>query len=100
MQLLVLCWQLFGIALRPRSVLPSLEQTILMCASIFDPASVIFPYVQNQSCDPFTPEAKPCTLGNYVSYAIKVTSADDVIAGVRFAQENNVRLVIKNTGHE
>jgi hypothetical protein len=58
------------------------------------------PYFQNQSCDPFTSASKPCELGNYAAYSINVTSAGDVIAGIRFAVENNIRLVIKTTGHE
>ncbi|CAG8958606.1 hypothetical protein HYFRA_00009923 [Hymenoscyphus fraxineus] len=41
-----------------------------------------------------------CELGNYVSYAISVSGVEDVVAGIRFSQENNVRLVIKNTGHD
>lgn len=57
-------------------------------------------YFQNASCDPFTPRAKPCTLGNYVDYAINCTGAEDIAAGLRFAQMHNIRLVIKNTGHE
>ena len=64
------------------------------------PAEIANPYFQNQSCDPFTPESKPCELGNLASYSINVTSANDVIAGVKFAKENNIRLSIKNTGHE
>lgn len=55
---------------------------------------------QNQSCDPFTPASQPCELGNYASYSINVTGVDDVLAGIQFAKENNIRLVIKNTGHE
>jgi len=58
------------------------------------------PLFQNQSCDPFTPEAKQCTMGNYASYSINVSSAGDIIAGIKFAQDKNVRLVVKNTGHE
>ena len=57
-------------------------------------------YFANQSCDPFTAESSPCLIGNYVRYAINVTTADDVIAGVKFASKNNIRLVIRNTGHE
>ena len=56
--------------------------------------------VQNQSCDPFTPVNDPCILGNVVSYAINVTNAEDIAAGLRFSEEKNVRLVIRNTGHE
>lgn len=57
-------------------------------------------YHQNASCDPFVPQSSLCQQGNYVSYAINVREIDDVVAGIRFARENNVRLVIKNTGHE
>jgi hypothetical protein len=57
-------------------------------------------YQQNASCDPFTPTDSPCLQGNYVEYAIEVHEPSDVIAGVKFAQQANVRLVIKNTGHE
>ena len=55
---------------------------------------------QNYSCVPFTSPSQPCELGNYASYSINVTGADDAIAGVKFARQNNIRLVIKNTGHE
>ena len=57
-------------------------------------------YFANQSCDPFTAESSPCLVGNYVRYAINVTTSDDLIAGVKFASKNNIRLVIRNTGHE
>lgn len=69
--------------------------------SSFDSSSsIVAPYFQNQSCDPFTPRSSPCKVGTYPSYAVKVTNASDAIAGMKFAQSNNVRLVIKNTGHE
>ncbi|KAJ4290811.1 hypothetical protein N0V90_010006 [Kalmusia sp. IMI 367209] len=61
---------------------------------------IMNPYFQNQSCDPWTPASKPCELGNYVSYSISIAEADDVVAGIQFSQEKNVRLVIKNTGHD
>ena len=65
-----------------------------------DPSSIMNPWQQNASCDPFTAEQSPCLLGNYVSYSIKVTSWQDVAAGIQFAQKKNIRLVVKNTGHE
>jgi hypothetical protein len=71
-----------------------------MLYSILKPAEIANPYFQNQSCDPFTPESKPCVLGNLASYSINVSSANDIIAGIKFATENNIRLSIKNTGHE
>lgn len=61
---------------------------------------IMNPYYQNQSCDPYTPANRTCELGNYVSYSIAVSGADHVISGIKFAKDNNVRLVIKNTGHE
>ena len=58
------------------------------------------PGVQNYTCVPYTPQSQTCAAGEYPAYSIRVTGAQDVIAGVKFAHKNNVRLVIKNTGHE
>lgn len=63
-------------------------------------SSIVAPYFQNQSCDPFTPQSSTCKVGTYPSYAIKITKASDAVAGMNFADKNNVRLVIKNTGHD
>ncbi|RDH32388.1 FAD-binding domain-containing protein [Aspergillus welwitschiae] len=41
-----------------------------------------------------------CDLGNYPVYSVKATTAADVAAGIKFARDHNVRLVIKNTGHD
>lgn len=53
-----------------------------------------------ESCNPFSPTSQPCELGDYATYSINVTGAEDVIAGIKFAESHNVRLGIKNTGHE
>ncbi|KAJ5082232.1 hypothetical protein N7532_011275 [Penicillium argentinense] len=63
-------------------------------------SSVMQTYFANQSCDPFAAKSRPCTLGNYVNYAVNVSSSKDVVAAVNFARENNIRFVIKNTGHD
>ena len=63
-------------------------------------ASVMAPFFANQSCDPFTPESWPCTLGNYVRYAVDVHTASDVQAAIQFATQHNIRFVIRNTGHD
>ncbi|KAL4976032.1 hypothetical protein BDW66DRAFT_151378 [Aspergillus desertorum] len=65
-----------------------------------DPVDVMSPYWQNNSCSPFTSRDTPCSLGNIAPYAINVSSAQDVVAGLAFAQQNNIRLSIKNTGHD
>ena len=57
-------------------------------------------FFANHSCDPFTAESSPCIIGVYVPYAIDVTEAQDITIGLAFAQERNIRLVIRNTGHE
>ncbi|CAD6447676.1 8f032bd2-a3c3-4e47-8cb5-2f797df00e18 [Sclerotinia trifoliorum] len=58
------------------------------------------PYWMNNSCSPFFGPRGSCTLGNLASYALDISTAKDVIAGVQFAQSNNIRLTIKNTGHD
>ncbi|CAG8089549.1 unnamed protein product [Penicillium olsonii] len=41
-----------------------------------------------------------CDLGTSSVYSVNATKPTDVAAGIKFAKENNVRLVIKNTGHD
>lgn len=57
-------------------------------------------YFANQSCSPYTAQDTPCLLGNYISYAVNVSTAADVVATINFAKKNNIRIVIRNTGHE
>ncbi|KAK2034870.1 hypothetical protein LX32DRAFT_518067, partial [Colletotrichum zoysiae] len=64
------------------------------------PAEIMSPWFQNQSCVPFRNQSKSCELGNYASYSINVSSVQDIIAGLAFAEKKNVRLVIKNSGHK
>ncbi|KAI8633358.1 FAD binding domain protein [Xylariaceae sp. FL1651] len=63
------------------------------------PASVMPGWFQ-ESCNPFSPTSQPCELGDFASYSIGVESVDDIIAGIQFSKDHNVRLVIKNTGHD
>ncbi|KAI1207620.1 FAD-binding domain-containing protein [Annulohypoxylon truncatum] len=63
-------------------------------------SSMMAPLFANQSCDPWQPRSRPCTLGNYVSYAVNVSGPDDVVAALKFAEEKNIRFVIRNTGHD
>jgi FAD/FMN-containing dehydrogenase len=57
-------------------------------------------YFANQSCDAFTAQSRPCLLGNYVNYAVNVSTSEDVVSAIKFAQKNNIRFVVRNTGHE
>jgi UDP-N-acetylenolpyruvoylglucosamine reductase len=60
------------------------------------------PYEQNNTCSPFLAATAPpaCTLGNMATYAINVSDAASAAAGVQFARSHNLRLVVKNTGHD
>ncbi|KAL3462187.1 FAD-binding domain-containing protein [Aspergillus heterothallicus] len=63
------------------------------------PIGYSYPLVE--TCAPMNSSFPPvCDLGTAPVYTINATSEDDVVAGIRFAKENNVRLVIKNTGHD
>ncbi|KAF2726820.1 FAD-binding domain-containing protein [Polyplosphaeria fusca] len=76
------------------------EQWLYSGVHMESSSSVMAPLFANQSCDPFQPRSRPCALGNYVSYTVNATNADDAIAAVEFARENNIRFVIRNTGHD
>ncbi|KAJ8063556.1 hypothetical protein OCU04_007428 [Sclerotinia nivalis] len=72
---------------------------------IRDPVNIMSPYWQNNSCSPFSQYLGPngtgtCTLGNVAQYAINVSDAATVVAGLQFATEKNIRVTIKNTGHD
>ncbi|KAL5115241.1 hypothetical protein ACEQ8H_006833 [Pleosporales sp. CAS-2024a] len=71
-----------------------------MADSEESPSSLLAPYYQNQSCDPFTPQSKTCELGKYAVYSVNASSAADVAAAVKFSRSKNIRLAIKNTGHD
>ncbi|KAI2635878.1 FAD-binding domain-containing protein [Hypomontagnella submonticulosa] len=76
------------------------EEWLYSSVHLKSSSSVMAPLFANQSCDPWQPRSKPCTLGNYVSYAVNVSGPDDVIAALKFVNEKNLRFVIRNTGHD
>ncbi|CAH0024597.1 unnamed protein product, partial [Clonostachys rhizophaga] len=61
---------------------------------------VMSPYWLNGSCSPFEASNTGCTLGNIAVYALEIDGPATVKAGLEFARENNIRLSIKNTGHD
>ncbi|KAE8323130.1 FAD-binding domain-containing protein [Aspergillus sergii] len=50
--------------------------------------------------DLITPIIERCDQGSVPSMYVEMASVEDVQATFRFARENNIRLVIKNTGHD
>ncbi|KAL7274198.1 hypothetical protein RUND412_002913 [Rhizina undulata] len=65
-----------------------------------DPASIMAPIFSNNTCLPSDDPTTSCTIGFYPVYAINVSDYTHVQAGINFARENNIRLVVKNTGHD
>jgi hypothetical protein len=73
-----------------------------MFYSVSDPASMLSPLYQGNTCLPpnIAGANATCTLGGYPSYVIKATTVKQIQIGVTFARNANIRLVVKNTGHE
>uniref|UniRef100_A0A0W0F8P0 FAD-binding PCMH-type domain-containing protein n=2 Tax=Moniliophthora roreri TaxID=221103 RepID=A0A0W0F8P0_MONRR len=62
--------------------------------------SFIFPNGTISACYLNASLGAPCEQGSIPPIGIDARSVEDVQAGVRFAAEHNLRLVIKNTGHD
>jgi hypothetical protein len=62
------------------------------------PNSIAWDNWNNDSCLPYP--GTPCSGEGYPVYVINATSKEDVKAGVDFARENNVRLIVKGSGHD
>ncbi|KAL2173111.1 uncharacterized protein P884DRAFT_252640 [Thermothelomyces heterothallicus CBS 202.75] len=65
-----------------------------------DPTSVMSPLFQGETCMPQNGNTSQCTLGGFPAYAVKATSVYQIQLAVNFARSLNLRLVVKNTGHD
>lgn len=65
-----------------------------------DPTSVMWPLWQGRSCLPTNDPTQNCTLGGYPSFALNVTNVAQIQLAINFARNTNIRLVVKNTGHD
>lgn len=54
----------------------------------------------NETCYIDLNRTIPCGQGDLPVYGVAVESADDISKTIQFACSNNLRLVIKNTGHD
>jgi hypothetical protein len=63
-----------------------------------DPVSVAYNNWNNDTCLP-SPSVS-CSDVGYPVYVVNATTSEHVQAGVNFARENNVRLVVKASGHD
>lgn len=68
--------------------------------SAADPASAMWPLFEGRTCLPTTNASASCTVGGYSSYAVNVSNVAQIQLAVNFARNADIRLVIKNTGHD
>ncbi|KAF5602541.1 isoamyl alcohol oxidase [Fusarium pseudocircinatum] len=67
---------------------------------IADPTSVMWPLYQGRTCQPGEEVEGKCTLGGYPSYVVDAQNVCHIQLAVNLARSLNMRLVIKNTGHD
>ncbi|KAJ5326296.1 FAD linked oxidase N-terminal [Penicillium brevicompactum] len=66
-----------------------------------DPASIMLPLYEGRTCLPSPYNyTSTCKQGAYPTYAVNVTNVAQIQLAVNFARNLNLRLVVKNTGHD
>ncbi|KAH7125831.1 hypothetical protein EDB81DRAFT_764928 [Dactylonectria macrodidyma] len=68
---------------------------------VVDPTSVMSPLFEGATCEPDDAAlGNTCTLGGFPSYSINVTNVAQIQLAVNLARNTNMRLVVRNTGHD
>ncbi|PKS04963.1 hypothetical protein jhhlp_008329 [Lomentospora prolificans] len=67
---------------------------------IDDPLTVLTAWPQGNTCPLEVKPNTTCTQGGYPEYVVNVTEVWQIQTAVNFARNKNIRLVIKNTGHD
>jgi hypothetical protein len=66
-----------------------------------DPASIMLPLYEGRTCmPPGFNYTDTCEIGGYPTYVVNVTNVAQIQLAVNFARNLNLRLVVKNTGHD
>ncbi|KAL2139718.1 hypothetical protein VTI28DRAFT_4756 [Corynascus sepedonium] len=66
-----------------------------------DPTSAMFPLYQGRTCLPTDdPDGSGCALGGYAAYSVAATDVSQIQLAINFARNANLRLVVRNTGHD
>ncbi|KAG8711699.1 hypothetical protein FRC08_015569 [Ceratobasidium sp. 394] len=55
---------------------------------------------ESPGCDIDTPRNVTCEQGLVPTYSVAAVGADDISKAIKFASKHNVKLVVKNTGHD
>ncbi|KAJ5463258.1 FAD-bindingtype 2 [Penicillium sp. IBT 31633x] len=95
------------------SCYPGAYQNAEECANVYSqwsdsefqelsPVGYVYPTVKTCPAVDLSSGQEPgeCILGPAPVYTINATEPAELAAGIEFAQKNNVRLVIRNTGHD
>jgi hypothetical protein len=69
-------------------------------SSVADPGSTVWEFATGNTCLPTDDPTTTCTRGNYPVYVINATTPAHIQIGVIFTRLFNIRLIIKNTGHD
>lgn len=64
------------------------------------PTSIMSPFYQGATCMPTEGEPANCTLGGFPYYVVNVTNVAQIQLAVNMARTLDLRIVIKNTGHD
>ncbi|KAF4918377.1 FAD-linked oxidoreductase patO [Colletotrichum viniferum] len=66
-----------------------------------DPTSVMSPIYQGATCQPQNAaNNQTCELGGFPLYSVKATNVAQIQLAINFARNLNLRLVVRNTGHD
>ncbi|ORX98821.1 hypothetical protein BCR34DRAFT_576891 [Clohesyomyces aquaticus] len=67
-----------------------------------DPGSVMWPLYEGKTCMPGTNASAlgTCTQGGYSAYSVRISNVAQIQLAINFARLSNLRLVIRNTGHD
>ncbi|GIC90307.1 FAD-binding oxidoreductase [Aspergillus udagawae] len=66
-----------------------------------DPASIMLPLFEGRTCmPPGFNYTDTCEIGGYPAYVVNATNVAQIQLAVNFARNLNLRLVVKNTGHD
>ncbi|KAK3317592.1 hypothetical protein B0T19DRAFT_435238 [Cercophora scortea] len=65
-----------------------------------DPLAVLTQWMQGNTCLPAANPVGNCTRGGSPEYVVNATTVKHIQAAVNFARNKNIRLVVKNTGHD
>ncbi|KAL4900866.1 hypothetical protein BDW74DRAFT_188064 [Aspergillus multicolor] len=77
------------------------SQWIISDIHMNDPTSIMLPLYEGRTCmPPGYNYTTTCEQGGYPSYVVNVTSVAQIQMAVNFARNLNLRLVVKNTGHD